>query len=100
MNDFLASLADDLPPDTQSPPMQALWWLKKGDLSLGPEWEAAHDICQSAEGTKAYDWVHALAHWIEGDESNADYWYRRIGESRGRKTIADEWEYLVAAIGA
>ncbi len=49
-----------------SPPQQALWWLKKGGFKLGPEWDKAHAICQTAEGTFEYDLVHALAHWIEG----------------------------------
>ena len=39
------------PPATLSPPLQALWWLKKGGLATGPEWERAHAICQTAEGT-------------------------------------------------
>lgn len=67
------------PPTDLSPPLQAVWWLRKGDLKLGPEWERAHTICQSAEGTSAYDWVHALCHLIEGDHGNADYWFRRAG---------------------
>ena len=27
------------PPATLSPPLQALWWLGKGGLRPGPEWE-------------------------------------------------------------
>ena len=39
------------PPAALAPPLQALWWLKKGGLATGPEWERAHEICQAAEGT-------------------------------------------------
>lgn len=99
MNDrFLSSLDNDQPPADLAPPLQALWWLKKGDLRTGPEWERAHAICQTAEGDKPYDWVHALAHWIEGDTSNANYWYRRVGEQRSGSDIAGEWQHIVAAL--
>ena len=56
--------------DRLSPPQQALQFLKQGAFKLGPEWDKAHAICQTAEGTFEYDLVHALAHWIEGDMGN------------------------------
>ena len=87
------------PPASLSLPLQALWWLKKGDLATGPEWERAHAICQTAEGTPAYDRVHALAHWIEGDRPNSDYWYRRAGARREGADPAEEWERQAAALG-
>lgn len=78
--------------DIVSPPQQALQLLKRGDFKLGPEWDAAHAICQTAEGTFAFDLVHALAHWIEGDVGNRDYWYRRVGQGwRRANTIQAEW---------
>lgn len=80
-----------------SPPLQALWWLKKGEFKMGAEWEKAHAICQTAEGTRAYDLVHALAHWIEGDEGNRDYWYSRVGGGRAA-TVEDEWQRILALI--
>jgi hypothetical protein len=82
------------PPASFSRPQQALWWLKKGGLSMGPEWQKAHELCQMKEGDAAHDIVHALAHWIEGDESNASYWYRRAGRRRAQ-SIAAEWQRLV-----
>ena len=86
------------PPATLSPPLQALWWLGKGGLAPGPEWERAHAICQTAEGTPDYDRVHALAHWIEGDTSNADYWYRRAGKKRSAPNVKAEWEVMAQAL--
>ncbi|MEP3275664.1 MAG: hypothetical protein ABJN26_08215 [Stappiaceae bacterium] len=88
------------PPAGLNAPLQALWWLKKGDLSVGPEWEKAHEICQSAEGTKAYDWVHALAHLIEGDVGNAGYWFQRAGEAQTGDAIEREWAYIVERLNA
>ena len=94
-----ASLDGDQPPAGLSAPLQALWWLKKGDLQMGPEWRTAHEICQTAEGDKAHDWVHALVHWIEGDESNATYWYRRVGERRHGTDVVAEWQHIVDRLG-
>jgi hypothetical protein len=74
-------------------PLQALWWLRKGRLAMGNEWQKAHELCQQDEGDFAHDAVHALVHWIEGDAGNANYWYRRTGETRAA-TIEAEWRRL------
>ena len=63
-------------------------WFRKG-----PEWQKAHGLCQMQEGDRAHDLVHALAHWIEGDEANAAYWYRRVGGGRA-PTIVAEWQRI------
>jgi hypothetical protein len=89
--------APNQPPSELTPPQQALWWLKQGKLAMGPEWQKAHEICQAKEGVHAYDLVHALAHWIEGDTGNAAYWYRRVGEKRA-ENIAAEWQRISAAL--
>lgn len=81
------------PPGGLSVPQQALWWLKKGGFALGPAWEKAHALCQQGEGTHQYDLVHALAHWIEGDENNTAYWYRKVGSGRAA-TIPEEWNRI------
>lgn len=96
------SLADTIdqsePPRGLSRPLQALWWLKKGGLKPGADWEKAHMICQTQEGNHDHDWVHALAHWIEADLGNADYWYRRCGERRSTSSVAEEWDHMVAKL--
>ena len=91
------SFTENAPPAAFSPPQQALWWLKKGELTMGPEWQKAHDICQTQEGEHAYDLVHALVHWIEGDQSNANYWYRRVGAKRAAG-IPSEWQRIAAEL--
>ena len=85
------------PPSHLTPPQQALWWLKLGGFKLGAEWDKAHAICQTMEGDRAYDLVHALAHWIEGDESNAAYWYRRVGGGRAA-SIEQEWQRIASIL--
>ena len=37
-------------------------------------WQAAHEIAQESKEPHA-DWAHGIVHLIEGDESNARYWY-------------------------
>lgn len=64
---------------------------------MGPEWRKAHELCQIREGDHAYDLVHALVHWIEGDETNSAYWYRRVSEVRATD-IETEWERIAAAL--
>lgn len=98
------SLADDWdfrapePPRDLSKPLQALWWAKKGDLHVGPEWEQAHAICQAMEGHQPFDWVHALLHWIEADLGNADFWYRQAGVRRTKASVGEEWRHMVEAL--
>ena len=92
----LLDISGNVPP-AFSPPLQALWWLKKGGLAVGPEWEKAHGICQTMEGEHDHDLVHALAHWIEGDVGNADYWYARAHETRG-SDIAGEWTRIAGVL--
>jgi hypothetical protein len=96
---LVASLGADAPPTGLARPLQALWWLKKGGLKSGAAWERAHEICQEAEGTPAFDRVHALAHWIEGDRGNSDYWYARAGARPGGADPEAEWEHQVAELG-
>lgn len=99
MNDTITSTLDQAtPPKELSKPLQALWWLKKGGLVVGPEWEMAHNICQSGEGAMAFDWIHALAHWIEADMGNSDYWYRLAGKRRTKPNVSEEWAYLVETL--
>lgn len=96
IDQLISRLNEPDAPAEVSEPLKALWWLKKGGLETGAEWDKAHEICQTAEGTAAYDVVHGLAHWIEGDLANADYWYRRAGEQRTGSDIGKEWQRLVA----
>ncbi len=39
------------------------------------DWQAAHEIAQDSKEPLAA-WAHGIVHLIEGDESNARYWYK------------------------
>lgn len=95
LDHLLSSQSHDTPPDGLTLPQQALWWLKKGNFQIGGAWEKAHEICQTAEGNRPYDLVHALAHLIEGDGANAAYWYRRAGSRQTSDDLAEEWRAIV-----
>ena len=81
-----------------SKPREALDLLHAGGLRMGPEWQKAHDICQTAEGDRDHDLVHALCHWIEGDSANRDHWYRRVAPWQRAETIAAEWQAVARAL--
>ena len=44
------------------------------------DWEAAHEIAQASKAPLAA-WAHGIVHLIEGDESNARYWYAEAGRA-------------------
>ena len=69
--------------------------LAAAGFTMGAEWQAVHEICQAHEGEKPFDLGHALCHRIEGDDWNADYWYRRAGKGRVG-TVAEEWSAMKA----
>ena len=41
------------------------------------DWQAAHEIVQRDENSKLSCWAHGIVHAMEGDASNARYWYRQ-----------------------
>jgi len=87
--EFTATLNQAKPPIGLQPLLEALWHDAKGD------WEKAHNIAQTREGAKAYDRIHAYLHRKEGDRFNANYWYRRAGDSFFNGSLDDEWIELV-----
>jgi hypothetical protein len=53
------------------------------DRALAGDWQAAHEIAQEHEDDDLASWIHAVVHWIEGDLSNARYWFRQAGKQMG-----------------
>jgi hypothetical protein len=71
--------------------LQALWYAAHDD------WDRAHGVVQedqSAEGA----WVHAYLHRVEGDLSNAGYWYRRAGKPASDAPLDAEWASIAVAL--
>ena len=49
------------------------------DLALAGDWQGAHLVAQDHEGDELANWLHAVAHRMEGDLGNARYWYEHCG---------------------
>ena len=46
------------------------------ELLAGGDWQGAHEIVQEESSIPAC-WAHGIVHIMEGDISNARYWYRQ-----------------------
>jgi hypothetical protein len=88
---FRATIGADKPPAGLDPPLEALWWMAKGD------WNKAHSAVDDEEGEVAA-WVHAYLHRVEGDLANAGYWYRRAGKPMSDATLDDEWTEIAGVL--
>ena len=42
--------------------------------------------------------VHAYLHRKEGEQWNADYWYRRAGRAYHRISLEEEWKALIQGL--
>ena len=90
--DFKQSISGASPPtEIGDLALQALWFAAKGD------WDRAHELAQAAKGDSGY-WVHAYLHRVEGDLSNAVYWYLRAGKPPHSGKLAAEWDEIAAAL--
>ncbi len=89
--EFIGSLSGAEPPVGCTPALQALWHAGKKN------WEQAHTLAQEIH-TKEGSWVHAYLHRVEGDLSNADYWYRRSGHERPACSLEAEWEGITKSL--
>ncbi len=90
-DEFINSTKEDAPPQSLSEPLQAMWYARKGD------WETAHNIAQSI-GTELGSWIHAYLHRVEGDLSNADYWYKRAGKPQFQGSTEAEADEIINSI--
>jgi len=66
-------------------------------LALSGNWQGAHEIAQQYEDDLDACWLHAVVHRIEGDLSNARYWYARVGQPPHTGALDAEWRELVIA---
>jgi hypothetical protein len=87
--EFNNSLSENIPPQSITEILQALWYDAKDD------WESAHNVAQSQEGVQEYDRLHAYLHRKEGDNWNANYWYKRAKTTMPEVSLEEEWTILV-----
>ncbi|MEM9935244.1 MAG: hypothetical protein AAF824_16580 [Bacteroidota bacterium] len=85
--EFTHSLSQDSPPANLSLALQALWYAHKED------WNKAHDLADTRD-EQGGAWVHAYLHREEGDQWNAEYWYRRARKPVFEGSLEEEWEHI------
>jgi len=71
--------------------------LQAVELALAGDWNAAHQVVQQYEDDPTTAWLHAMLHKVEGDLSNARYWYHRADrmehvEDEPRGELAAIWK--------
>jgi len=91
MAELRASLSETAPAPNLNAPLAALWWAAKGD------WDAAHRLVQDESDANSA-WVHAYLHRVEGNLSNAGYWYRQAGQPVAKDSLQAEWERIVSVL--
>ena len=65
------------------------------------DWQAAHEIVQRDEDSALSCWAHGIVHLMEGDASNARYWYRAAQRDFPRSpAVEEEIRALAAALQA
>lgn len=77
--------------DPGATPLRAL------QLAAAGDWEGAHRLVQD-DPSPAAAWVHAHLHRVEGDLSNAGYWYRRAGKPEATGDLEEERRAIYAAL--
>jgi hypothetical protein len=53
---------------------------RAADLLAAGDWAGAHAIVQD-DPSRLAAWMHGIVHLLEGDVSNARYWYRCAGRA-------------------
>lgn len=85
-DELVRSLEADTPPKA-SALVRTLWLARKG------KWDAAHKLASDDSSPMAAR-IHAYLHRVEGNLSNARYWYRQAGVAAVDGTLEEEWDCL------
>jgi hypothetical protein len=89
--EFIELRDQGLIPDDIHPLLQALL------LDAAGDWDSAHRIAQeelTADGSR----VHAYLHRVEGDLSNAAYWYSSAGRRMPDQGLDEEWQEIARSL--
>jgi hypothetical protein len=72
--------------------------LRALELQASGDLDGAHRLVQDDPSSEAA-WVHAHLHRVEGDASNAGYWYRRAGKPVATGGLDEERQAIEKALG-
>ncbi len=67
--------------------------IKALDLAREGNWDEAHQLVQQYSDELSC-LIHAYLHRVEGDISNAKYWYRHAGVEMPNNTLGEELNRL------
>ena len=87
-SNFIASTSNNTPPKGISNLLLSMWH------ALRDEWDIAHEIVQDIKSKDAA-WIHAYLHRVEGDLSNANYWYSRASKDTSNLSLNIEAKEIV-----
>ncbi|MFY0685634.1 MAG: hypothetical protein JXQ90_00640 [Cyclobacteriaceae bacterium] len=73
--------------------MKSNEYLKALEADQSGNWNLAHNIVQDDSSSNGA-WIHAYLHRKEGDQWNAEYWYRRAVKPVFKGTLEEEWAQL------
>ncbi len=91
IKEFRQSIFIEYPPIGLSEPLCVMWYSQKGD------WDKAHNIAQDISNELG-SWIHAHLHRVEGDISNAGYWYRKANRPPHSGSTETEAEEIIQYI--
>lgn len=109
LEEFTAALRNDAPPEGLDICLQALWYEAREqgpgttparqnlEDEMSDDWNKAHGLVQRQRDRDGR-WVHGYLHRVEGDDNNAEGWYKRAGQPFPTMSLADEWEQIAAAL--
>lgn len=73
--------------------------MKALDLAGRGQWDEAHALVEQKSDRKSC-LIHGYLHRVEGDMSNARYWYRRAGEGMPDNTLVEELRCLYKVVNS
>ncbi len=91
LEEFNSTLNAAKPPVEWPNYIQALWWACKED------WHTAHNLVDQSTDLKS-KWIHAHLHRVEGDQWNANYWYRQANKSMPITSFKEERTAILSTL--
>ena len=90
-DNFIKLTKESNPSDTLSGIHLALWY------AMNNNWDMAHNIVQDIS-TDTASWIHAYLHRVEGDLSNANYWYNRASKIASTESLESELNNIIKSV--
>jgi len=90
-DNFIKLTKESNPSDILSGIYLALWH------AMNNNWDMAHSIVQDFS-TDTASWIHAYLHRVEGDLSNANYWYNRASKIASTESLDSELNNIIKSV--